>query len=411
MTGGSEREDWPDLGSQNERLVAPLDRRHERLADPQTTQQAGLPLPVRRRPVARAMPLVVAGLAASSLAALPASAATAPHPDAAAWRITKTLTGPHNPQFTAITATGSQAAWAFESFDPGPGVRPAAWQLTGSGWHHASFPGRAKEMVVAASSSSAANVWAFTSIDFGSGGSRALHWNGSSWSVAGTFRQPVNSGTVIGPDDVWAFGLDIFGRKALGARHWNGHRWTAPPSGHGLEAGSGLAANDVWAVTGKTVAHWNGHVWKRTSVASVLPPNTELSRSALTSIWEQSPASVWAVGTGGRQDEGGPVVVLHFDGHHWTKVAQRGFGDPAQVVPDGSGGLWIPVPGVDGEPGQILHFTGGKLHEAALPVPGNRLIVAAIASVPGTTRSFGAGQTHKKNTLGVGLHAVLLQVN
>ena len=35
----------------------------------------------------------------------------------------------------------------------------------------------------------------------------------------------------------------------------------------------------------------------------------------------------------------------------------------------------------------------------------------AIANVPGTTRSFGAGLTHRKNSLGIGLHAVLLQVN
>jgi hypothetical protein len=51
------------------------------------------------------------------------------------------------------------------------------------------------------------------------------------------------------------------------------------------------------------------------------------------------------------------------------------------IVPDGSGGLWIPVPGIDGEPGQIVHFTGGKLHEASLPITGQRLIVQAIAHV------------------------------
>jgi hypothetical protein len=45
MTGGSER--WPDLGSQNERLVTPLADQDERLVDPQTAEQAGLPVAAR----------------------------------------------------------------------------------------------------------------------------------------------------------------------------------------------------------------------------------------------------------------------------------------------------------------------------------------------------------------------------
>jgi hypothetical protein len=40
MTGGSES--WPDLGSQNERLVTPLADQDERLVDAQAAEQAGL---------------------------------------------------------------------------------------------------------------------------------------------------------------------------------------------------------------------------------------------------------------------------------------------------------------------------------------------------------------------------------
>jgi hypothetical protein len=440
MTGGNES--WPDLGSQNERLVVPLTDQDERLVDPQTARQAGLPvaprplvprsrpaaddepegqpagsgqrgwsgLRLRRgRPVAAAAAvatLAAAALAAGSLIAPHrASAAAAVRPDAGGWRITLNLAGKHNPQFTAITATGPAAAWAFEDFNLGAGGRSAAWQLTGGGWHRAAFPG------IAAGSSSASNVWAFSNLF---SGSRVLRWNGHAWAVVGTFGPPLAGAAVLGPRDVWAFGEEVFfslGSKPLGARHWNGHRWTAPPSGHDLTAGHGLAGNDVWAVGGKQVAHWNGHTWKRTSLAALLPKTTMFVHSWLDSIYEQSPTSVWAVGSGNRQDEGGPVVVLHYDGHAWSKAAQGGFGNPAQIVPDGSGGLWIPVPFTAGGPGQIVHFTGGKLHEAPLPITGQRLLVQAIAHVPGTTRSFGAGQTHKKNNLGVGLHAVLLQVN
>lgn len=42
----------------------------------------------------------------------------------------------------------------------------------------------------------------------------------------------------------------------------------------------------------------------------------------MTAIYAQSPTSVWAIGDGVREDEGGPIVVLHFNGR---------------------GGLWIPI--------------------------------------------------------------------
>ena len=45
MTGGNES--WPDLGSQNERLVVPLADQDERLVDPQIARQAGLPVAPR----------------------------------------------------------------------------------------------------------------------------------------------------------------------------------------------------------------------------------------------------------------------------------------------------------------------------------------------------------------------------
>ena len=57
---------------------------------------------------------------------------------------------------------------------------------------------------------------------------------------------------------------------------------------------------------------------------------------------------------------------------------------------------------------------GGKQaggHLSAAPLPGGggtRLLVQAIAHVPGTGISYGAGFTHKKNNAGEGLRAVVL---
>jgi len=146
-------------------------------------------------------------------------------------------------------------------------------------WTQVRFPGRPNEVVVAAEASSATNVWAFTA---DGGQSRALRWNGRTWS-----------------------------RVA---------------SGHGLQGGSALSACSIWAFDGSAIAHWNGSTWSRTPVAHLLPPKQELNGPMLTGIYAQSKDSVSAIAHGGRPDEGGPTVVLHWDGHHWYKVAEGNFG-------------------------------------------------------------------------------------
>jgi hypothetical protein len=59
-----------------------------------------------------------------------------------------------------------------------------------------------------------------------------------------------------------------------------------------------------------------------------------------------------------------------------------------------------------------MHLRGGKLSDATEPAPGpRRLVVWAIARVPGSTRVLGAGETHARDDLGAGLHGVILQVH
>ena len=88
----------------------------------------------------------------------------------------------------------------------------------------------------------------------------------------------------------------------------------------------------------------------------------------LVGIYARSWNNVWAVGTGGRQDEGGPTVVLHYNGHTWARVAlDASSGDPEQVIPDGSGGLWIPSRVGAGGPFQMLRYSGGHLKVVAVP--------------------------------------------
>jgi hypothetical protein len=359
--------------------------------------------------------LVSAGaLAAGGVtAAGRAPAAAAGRTGAGGWRVALSVSGHHAPYFSAVTATGLASGWAFEGFQFGGTDRAAAFQLTGSGWHKAAFPARPGELVTRAAASSPGNVWALVQDFPGPPATRVLRWDGATWSVARTFRRAAAGLAVLSPRDVWVFGFG-YGARSLGARHWNGHRWTAPPSGHGLIAGRGRAADDVWAVGGLLVAHWNGHRWARTSVAALLPRKVLSVHPRLVDIYEQSPSSVWAVGSGYREQGGGPVVVLHYDGHRWSKAAQGGTGNPGQIEPDGSGGLWIPVPtidGIDGATGRIVHVIGGHLTGAPLPVSPEAISVQSIANAPGTTRSFAAGFTHARFDPISGVRAVLLQIN
>jgi hypothetical protein len=338
-----------------------------------------------------------AALAASATIALIAGTAIATpalgagptaSPAARAWHLVKHTHRAGNPIFTAITASSRTHGWAFLGQQTGRS-RPLAYRLTGSGWHKAAFPRMTGEYVTSAAATSASDAFALT----GGGKNQALRWNGTAWKIIGTFAAPVYSVTATDRKNAWAFGKDAW--------HWNGHKWAKASSGHGLSAGYALSSTSAWAVGGRSVARWNGRTWKKTSVARLLPPDNILSHSRLEAIWAYSRRSVWAVGTGGREDEGGPAVVLHYNGHHWSQEAlDNNTGSPEAVVPDPAGGLWIPALTRSGTVFQMLHYDNGTLKTVTVPYGGAGLTVYAMSAVPGSDGSLAAGFTHKAHNLG-----------
>ena len=341
----------------------------------------------------------------AALAVTFAATATAVTPASASWRIVKRVPSGALGDFTAIVAVGRTGGWAFNGIS-----RPTAWKRSGPSWVRVSFPSQNGEEVVAAGASSATNVWAFTA----SGGrSRALRWSGSHWSVQRSFAAQVGGAVVISASDVWVFGQPVVPGSGLGAWHYNGHVWSRVASGRGLEGGSGLSAHDIWAFAGTKVAHWNGHRWASTSVARLLPAKRLLNDPAVVGIDAQSPSSVFAIGSGNTQDEGGPTVVLHYNGHSWSKVAQGSFGlgtSPLQQVSsDGHGGLWIPMPGFAGRPSFMVHYSAGRLSQAALPGGASKINVESVSRIPGTADVLGGGFTHAPGNPGAGVVAVILQ--
>jgi hypothetical protein len=354
-----------------------------------------------RRATAAAASITTA-LAITGAASAWALAATSP---GLSWHFVKHVHSGGNGDFTAVVAVGKTGGWAFNGVS-----KPAAWKRSGGSWTQVSFPGRSGEEVVAAGASSASNVWAFTG---GGSGSRALRWNGSGWSAARSFAGQIGGAAVISKTDVWVFGEPVFPGSGMGTWHYNGRAWAKVSSGHGLEGGSALSASSIWAFDGTKVAHWNGRTWTRTSVASLLPPKTELNDPAVVGIDAQSKNSVYAVGSGNLEDEGGPTVILHYNGHSWAKVAQGSFGvgtSPLQqVASDGNGGLWLPMPAVGAERSYLVHYAAGRLTAAALPTGPRKINVESIAHIPGTAQLLAGGFTHASDNPGANVVAVLLQ--
>ncbi len=353
---------------------------------------------IRRAALIAGAVAAVAGCAPAAIAA-PASVPS--------WHIVKQVHSGPLGNFTAVTAVGRTAGWAFNY-----GSVPTAWRLSGSSWAQVPFPGLANEQVLAAGAVSASDVWAFTS---NGTKSRALRWNGTTWAVVRSFPRVIGGAAVLGASDVWVFGDPLFPGQGLGAWHYNGHTWSQSASGHGLEGGSGLSAGDLWAFEGTDVAHWNGSAWSRTSLASLLPAKQQLNDPMITGIYAQSHDSVYAIGNGDLQDEGGPLVILHWNGSAWSRMAQGNYGigtEPIQQVsPDGHGGLWIPMPGYAGlgQKGYMLHYSAGQLTVAGLPGGPYRISVDAVALIPGTTDLLGGGETHTAGNAGSNVTAVILQ--
>ena len=321
---------------------------------------------------------------------------------APSWQIVKQVSGGTFAEFTAVLATGQNSGWAFDGQ-----AGATAWERNGSAWTKVPFPSKSSEEVSAAAASSPADVWAFTST---MSTSRALHWNGSSWSVAGSFPRTVGSAVVFSPANVWAFGQPYSPGAQLGAWHYNGHGWSAVPGGQGLGGGSAVSPGSIWAYSGTSVAHWNGSSWTRTSVAGLLPASDGMNDPAVTAVYAVSASNVYAVGAGNYDDGGGPTVVLHYNGSRWSRVASGNYGETGQVgqavCGDGHGGLWIPIPGYGGYRSYLLHYSGGRLTNAAFRT--TTLDILSIAQIPGTTQVLAGGYTHPADNPGLNPVAVLV---
>jgi len=158
------------------------------------------------------------------------------------------------------------------------------------------------------------------------------HFDGTQWKLSGVLLnnnspdnfQFLQGISAISDSDVWAVGYESLNGALNGAAqifHFDGTRWTlaASPSGPTarFNAVTAIASDNVWAVGVNNqqtlIAHFDGKQWQ-----TVASPNTKDINNILSGISAVSPTSVWAVGQHFQGFGTGKVLVLHFDGSHWS---------------------------------------------------------------------------------------------
>ncbi|MEU6967095.1 hypothetical protein AB0A71_05015 [Kitasatospora aureofaciens] len=270
----------------------------------------------------------------TAVAAPPALAAEAPDsPDEAA--VTTGLTPAKLPISGAVLSSGAQldhhSTWA------------AGFQLTGTASHLHFTP------VVVSHDDRRGGAW--TELP-----APAPDYEGRATAVAGSST-----------DDAWLFGDREPKTGRILAQHWDGKAWTSTkveqPPGELNDAyllgASAPRPDSAWAVGGATVItgrtpgpnggtsvetrttglieHWDGTTWHRMS-ADGIDGNWWLS-----SVTEISRDNVWAVGNTSSPDD--KPVLLHYDGHIWTRVAAPAFtglfGEYQSVAASGPKDIWV----------------------------------------------------------------------
>jgi hypothetical protein len=321
------------------------------------------------------MVLSTAGATAAALLS-GAQATAAATLQAQSWR--PVLSVPGGGVTEAVVATGKTTGWAFL----GNGT---AYQRAGAtAWKKVAFPGH-NGYVNAAAASSPSSVWAaFRST---AGGSQVDRWNGRRWAVVRSFPGEVTKLSVPGPNDVWAFGG---ASGSEGVFHFNGRSWAEVSST--LQGGSATSDQDVWAYSGTQLAHYDGRKWTETNVAGLFPASSGgRVPPSLTGVLALTPDNVFATGVGWAGVGGGAAVVLHFNGHGWSRAAgPTVISSAVTLASDGNGGLWM-TSDTHQNFEVLLHYSAGQLVSANEPF-------MSVASIPGTADALGGSATGAATT-------------
>jgi hypothetical protein len=214
------------------------------------------------------------------------------HWDGTAWSAQSAAGPAGGGTLTAVAASSPDDAWAVGwtgEVSEGTGQTTLIEHWDGSGWTRVPSPDPAgsANTLTGVAVVSPDDVWAVGTTTAASGADQSLtlHWDGSTWTVVSspspggdTRLQAV---TAAASDDVWAVGLTHPTQCSNGgpkcatvALHWDGSTWTVAstpdPSSSYLNELRGVTAisgDDVWAVgttdyAATLIEHWDGSSWR-----------------------------------------------------------------------------------------------------------------------------------------------------
>lgn len=284
----------------------------------------------------------------------------------------------HHSQYGAVVVERGQVWFFGGSNVAGPGIPEIAYRKNGHWQPSPALPSGLRSWIVAASATSAADIWTVTFL-----GGSVIRWDGTSWQrvtrggwAAGSQFTGI---LALSPTNVWLFGA-AGAQPGAGTWHWSGSTWSrAGGAAAGLAQASAASRTDLWAVGSRQLAHFTGTSWRLVRPAA-------LAGFRYRQVLAFSPDNVWVAGM-----LSGTPQLGHFDGHSWTALPVPGQAAATAMCRDGSGGLWV-IANSARTPSGVLHRSAAGRWTFARVGATAKDQVLACAWVPGTTAAWGAGK-------------------
>jgi len=348
--------------------------------------------------------------------------------DTTDWRIVQTVQYCGSDNLLSVTAAGPHDAWAVGLPDCGVDVRH--WD--GTSWYRVPVPRRTVVTVppffpyAPVAASSARDAWIFPRAGtlLAPNHGYALHWNGATWhKLALPDNLVVAAAAAFSLRDAWVFGgvqhrPDVNALHAPYAARYDGHTWHVVTMPGQPLAVSALSPSDIWAVgpTLKTAGeprarqaiiamHWTGRSWHAIPVPKITAAPIGQSFLSRAFAAAAGPHDLWWAYPVSASSHSAQVVVLHWDGSRWHRIALPGaIASIDGMTQDGHGGLWLIADFYGNNPQQYwYHYNGGRWTRQLVPSPrGYSNVLSGMAWVPGTGTVWAVGEAdHSGGSIGV----------